>query len=82
MSSFFGILFVTGIFALMGLTILTLLTWKYYWGERGKPLPIGEERRKAREEELRLRAQQIEHSKNNPIMTRKPSFWDNTKVYR
>ena len=82
MSLFFGILLTVGLFTVMGLTILILLTLKYYWGERGKPLPIGEERKKARAEELRLRAKQIEYSKNNPIVTRKPTFWDNRKVYR
>jgi hypothetical protein len=33
-----------------------------------------------KEEELRLRARQIEHVARNPRETRKPSFWDNSKV--
>ena len=82
MSPFFGILFIVGILTVIGTAALMLITLKYYWGERGAPPMKGEQRRKAREEELQLRAKQIEYSKRNPIATRRPSFWDNSKVYR
>ena len=65
---------------LLGTAILVFITVKYYWGERGTPPLTGAERRKQLEEELRLRAKQIENAERNPIVTRKPSFWDNTKV--
>jgi hypothetical protein len=54
----------------------------YYWWGRGAPPPTGEERRKLKEEELRLRAKQIEYAKKNPRVTRKSSFWDNSKVHK
>lgn len=59
---------------------LVFVTVKYYWADRGTPPLKGEEKRRAREEELRLRAQQIEHSEKNPIPVRNGSFWDNSKV--
>lgn len=82
MSASFGIFLIVGILTLIGTATLMLITIKFYWGDRGTPPMTGERRRKAREEELRLRAKQIERSKRNPIATRKPSFWDNSKVYR
>lgn len=62
--------------------MISFVTFKYYWGVRGKPPIVGEERRRQKEEELRLRAKQIEHSRNNPRETRKPGFWDNTRNFR
>lgn len=82
MSGFFEILTVVGILTALGAGSLIFVTLKYYWGERGTPPLYREERHKKRQEELRLRARQIEYSKRNPIVTRKASFWDNSKVYR
>ena len=79
MSSLAWILILVGLFTLLGTTVLVLVTVKYYWGERGAPPATGEERRRQHDEELRLRAKQIEHSETHPIVTRKPEFWDNTK---
>ena len=66
---------------IFGLLLFIAPVIAYYWGPHGKP-PDAEERKKLREEELRLRAEQIEKSKKNPVLTRKPSFWDNRKVYK
>lgn len=82
MSALFQIFLIVGLLTLLGTAALLLITLKYYWGERGAPPMTGEQRRKAREEELRLRAKQIENSKRNPIVTRNPDFWDNRKLYR
>lgn len=65
---------------LLGSLTLLFITVKYYWGERGKPPLTGAQRRKQREDELRLRARQIEHARKNPVRPRKPEFWDNSKV--
>ena len=67
---------------LLGTSVLAFITVKYYWGERGTPPLKGAERRRQKEEELRLRAKQIEYAKQHPIPTRKSSFWDNNKVYK
>lgn len=64
----------------LGTLALAVFTLKYYWGERGKPPATGEERRRQKEEELRLRAGQIEYSKKNPRESRNPSFWNNRKT--
>lgn len=80
MSSFAWILIVVFVLTLVGSATLLLITVKYYWGERGAPPLTGEERRKQYEEELRQRAKQIEHAEKNPVVTRRPDFWDNTKV--
>lgn len=64
----------------LGTLALGIFTLKYYWGERGKPPATGEERRRLKEEELRLRAKQIEYSKKHPRKPRNPSFWDNKKI--
>ncbi|NJM53544.1 MAG: hypothetical protein HC846_09250 [Blastocatellia bacterium] len=66
---------------LFGLILFIVPVIAYYWGPNGKPTDA-EERKKMREEELSLRAEQIERSKKNPILTRKSSFWDNRKVYK
>lgn len=80
MTSFAWIIIIVLLLTLLGTAALTLVTLKYYWGERGQPPMTGDERKRQLEEELRLRAKQIEHAEQNPIVTRKPSFWDNTKV--
>ncbi|CAN5140341.1 hypothetical protein BH20ACI1_BH20ACI1_08190 [soil metagenome] len=64
---------------LFGSLALLLVTSKYYWGARGTPPLTGEHKRLQKEEELRLRAKQIEHSRKNPRKTRSSSFWDNRK---
>ena len=81
MSGYIGILVIVGILTALGAGTLLFITLKYYWGERGTPPLTREQRRLAREEELQRRAKQIEYSKNNPIPTRKGSFWDNGKVH-
>lgn len=80
MSSFAWMIILVLILTLLGTATLVFITVKFYWGERGKPPLTGEERRRQREEELRLRTKQIEYSKKNPRKTRKGSFWDNRKV--
>ncbi len=80
MSSFAWIIIIVLLLTLLGTAALAGVTLKYYWGERGEPPRTGEERRRQLEEELRLRQKQIEYAKTHPIKTRKPSFWDNTKV--
>jgi len=82
MSSFAWMIVIVLILTLLGTLTLVSITVKYYWGERGAPPLTGKEKRRQREEELRLRAKQIELSKQNPIATRRSSFWDNSKVYK
>jgi len=76
------IVVVSLILAVVGSLTLIFITVKYYWGERGKPPLTGAARRRQKEEELRLRAKQIENAAKNPRVTRKSSFWDNSKVYK
>jgi hypothetical protein len=82
MSSLAWIIIIVLALTLLGTLTLVFITMKYYWGERGTPPLTGEERRRQREEEMRLRAKQIELAKQNPIATRKSDFWDNSKVYK
>lgn len=82
MSSFAWMIVLVLILTLVGAATLAFITVKYYWGERGRPPLTGAEKRRQREEELRLRAKQIERAKQQPIAPRKPSFLDNGKVYR
>ena len=79
MSNLAWMILIVVLLTILGATILAFITVKYYWGERGTPPPRGEQRRRLKEEELRLRARQIERAEKNPIPTRKPDFWDNTK---
>ena len=79
MSGFALILLIVGLLTLLGTLTLVFITVKFYWGERGAPPLTGEDRRRQLDEEIKLRAKQIEHAEQNPIVTRKPSFWDNTK---
>ena len=80
MSSFAWIIVVSLILAMVGSLTLIFITVKYYWGERGKPPLTGAARRRQKEEELRLRAKQIENAAKYPRVTRKSSFWDNRAV--
>ena len=82
MSNFAWMITITLILTLVGSGTLIIITVKYYWGERGRPPLTGEEKRRQREEELRLRSKQIEYAKQHPIQPRKPEFWDNSKVYK
>lgn len=80
MSNLAWMLAIVGLLTLLGTAILAIITVKYYWGERGTPPLTGEARRRQKEEELRLRAKQIEYAETHPVVTRKPDFWDNTKA--
>jgi hypothetical protein len=80
MSSIIWLVIIFSLILLLGLLVLLLPIIEFYWGERGKPPATGAEKKRLREEELRLRAKQIERSKNNPIVNRNPSFWNNRKV--
>jgi lipoprotein-anchoring transpeptidase ErfK/SrfK len=82
MSSTVWIIIIVLALTLLGTLTLVFITVKYYWGERGTPPLTGEQRRRQREEEIRLRARQLEYAKQNPIATRKSDFWDNSKVYK
>ena len=79
MSNFAWMIIIVLILTALGSLVLALVTIKFYWGDRGTPPPSGNTRHQQREEELRLRAKQIEESKQNPRTTRKSSFWDNSK---
>ncbi len=79
MSSFWWIVLVVLALTLLGSGALFAVTVKYYWGERGAPPLTGDERKRQHQAELELRAKQLEYSERNPVKTRKPDFWDNTK---
>jgi hypothetical protein len=79
MSNFAWIIVIVLILTALGSGTLFFITLKYYWGVRGTPPPTGEERKRLREEELRLRAKQIEHARKNKWETRSADFFDNTK---
>jgi hypothetical protein len=79
MSNFAWMIVLVLILTIVGSLTLVFITVKYYWGERGAPPLTGAERRRQREEELRLRAKQIELSKKNPWKPRSQSFLDNRK---
>jgi hypothetical protein len=82
MTSLATLILVILLIILLGVLILFVPILGFYWGPTGKPLAGQAERKRLREEELRLRAEQIERSKKNPTVTRNPSFWDNRKVYK
>jgi hypothetical protein len=69
----------TLILTALGTLVLLVITLKYYWGERGTPPATGEQRRRQKEEELKLRANQIAHSRNTRWETRSADFFDNRK---
>ena len=79
MSSLTWIIILTLILTVLGTLTLLFITVKYYWGERGTPPLTGEQRRQQKEEELKLRAKQIEHSQQTRWETRSPDFFDNSK---
>lgn len=79
MSNFAWLIIIVLILTALGSGTLLFITVKFYWGERGKPPLTGAERRRQKEEELRLRAKQLELSKKNPRSPRSGSFWDNRK---
>ena len=79
MSSFGWIVVLVLLLTLVGSLTLAFITVRYYWGERGRPPLVGDERRRQKEEEIRLRAAQIQHSLQNPRKTRSESFWDDRK---
>ncbi len=79
MSNNLWILVICFILTLLGSAALLLITVKYYWGVRGTPPLTGAQKRRQKEEELALRAKQIEHSSKNPHQPRSPGFWDNRK---
>lgn len=80
MSNYAWMIVIVSLLAVLGTLILAFMTLKYYWGERGTPPLTGAEYRRQKEEELQLRAKQIEIAAQNPRRTRKSSFWDNGKV--
>lgn len=82
MSNFAWIIVIVLTLTVLGSLTLMLITVKYYWGVRGAPPLKGEARRLQKEEEMRLRAKQIELSEKNPRETRSSSFWDNRKSKR
>ena len=69
----------TLILTILGVLVMLLITLKYYWGTRGTPPATGAARRRQKEEELKLRAKQIEHSRRNRWETRSSDFFDNRK---
>jgi len=79
MSGLIWLLIFVGLLTLAGSAALFIVTYKYYWGERGAPPLTGAERQRQKQEELRLRANQIERARRNPVKNRAPSFWDNRK---
>ena len=79
MSSFSWMIVITLILTAVGTLVLLLVTLKFYWGERGTPPLTGEEKKKAREDELQRRAKQIEHSQTHRWETRSADFFDNQK---
>jgi hypothetical protein len=79
MSSFAWFVILAITLTLIGSGTLLWITVKYYWADRGEPPATGERRRRQKEEELRMRAKQIEYAEKHPIKTRSPSFWDNSK---
>jgi hypothetical protein len=79
MSSFAWIITLTLILTALGVLVLLLVTLKYYWGTRGTPPATRAERRRQKEEELKMRAKQIEHSRTHQWETRSSDFFDNTK---
>jgi len=79
MSNFAWIITLTLILTALGTLVLLLITVKYYWGARGTPPATGAQKRLQKEEELQLRAKQIEQSKKTRWETRSSDFFDNRK---
>lgn len=79
MSSLAWMIILVLLLTVLGSLTLLFITVRYYWGDRGTPPARGEERRRQKEEEMRLRAKQIEHAEKTPVRPRNPNFWDNRK---
>lgn len=79
MSSLAWLVFLVALLTVLGSATLLFITMKYYWGERGTPPLTGEQRRRQKEEELKLRAHQFELTESHPRKERSPDFLDNTK---
>ncbi len=79
MSNFAWVVLIVIVLTVLGSGTLLFITLKYYWGDRGTPPPTRDERRRIREEELKRRAKQIEHSQKNKWESRSDNFFDNTK---
>ncbi len=80
MSNYLWIFVLVLILTVLGSGILFFITSRYYWGVRGTPPPTREERKRLREEELQMRAKQIEYAEQNKWETRSDTFFDNTKT--
>lgn len=80
MSSFAWMIVLVLILTTLGSLTLGFITVRYYWGDRGRAPLTGDERRRQKEEELRLRAAQLEYADKHPRETRSPDFLDNRKV--
>ena len=80
MSNFVWILILVGVLTLIGCATLLFITLRYYWGDRGTPPATGELRRQQKEEEMRLRAKQIEYAETHPVKPRSPDLFDNRKI--
>ncbi len=80
MSSLAWLVTLVLLLTVLGTAALVLVTVKYYWSDRGTPPATGEERRRLKEEELRLRAKQFHSAKEHPRENRKPAFFDNSKA--
>jgi hypothetical protein len=79
MSSFAWMIVLVMVLTVLGSLTLGFITIRYYWGDRGRAPLTGEERRLQKEEELRLRAHQIEYINQHPREPRSPDFLDNRK---
>ena len=76
MSNWTLILLIVLTLTALGTLTLVFITVKFYWGARGTPPLVGDARKIQKQEELRQRAAQIEHSKKNPIKKYSRTFWD------
>jgi hypothetical protein len=79
MSTFVWLILLVGLLTVLGSATLFFITVKYSWGERGTPPPTGDKRRRQKDEEMRLRAQQLEFTKAHPRKERSQDFFDNRK---
>lgn len=79
MSTFVWLILLVGLLTVLGSATLFFITVKYYWGERGTPPLTGERRRRQKEEEMKLRAQQLEFTETHPRKERSQDFLDNRK---
>lgn len=73
MSSLTWLILLVTLLTILGSATLIFITVKYYWGDRGTPPLTGEAKRLKQEEELRLRAKQIEVAEKNKWPARPPN---------